>query len=163
MVSDVSPPDPTAAPPALRQARAVARALDDLIRVPGTRYRVGLDPLLGLVPGLGDWVGWAASGHLLVTAVRLRAPAPVVARMAANALLDAVVGAVPVVGDLWDVGWKANRRNLRLLERHVAQPAPTARTSRFLVGAIVAATFALMAGAAVGAVLLFRWVAGVLL
>ncbi|MEJ2204466.1 MAG: DUF4112 domain-containing protein, partial [Gemmatimonadota bacterium] len=50
MVSDVSPPDPTAAPPALRQARAVARALDDLIRVPGTRYRVGLDPLLGLVP-----------------------------------------------------------------------------------------------------------------
>lgn len=162
MVSDASPSDPTAAPPALRQARVVARALDDLIRVPGTRYRVGLDPLLGLVPGLGDWVGWAASAHLLVTAVRLGAPAAVVARMAANTLVDAVVGAAPLAGDLWDVAWKANRRNLRLLERHVAQPAPTARASRLLVGVVLAATFGLMTGAALGAVLLFRWVVSVL-
>lgn len=162
MVSDASPSDPTAAPPALRQARVVARALDDLIRVPGTSYHVGLDPLLGLVPGLGDWVGWAASASLLVTAARLRAPAPVVARMAANVLLDAVLGVVPFAGDLFDLGWKANRRNLQLLERHVAQPASTARASRFLVGAILVATFGLMTGAAAGAILFFRWVVGAL-
>jgi hypothetical protein len=135
----------------------VARVLDDLVRIPGTGRRVGLDPLIGLLPGVGDWAGWVASAHLLVAAARLGAPASVILRMAGNALLDAVVGSVPVLGDLFDLGWKANRRNLALLERLVAEPAATVRASRALVGTVLAATFGVTAAAAVGAVLLFRW------
>jgi hypothetical protein len=136
----------------------VARVLDDLVRVPGTRRRVGVDPVLGLLPGVGDWVGWAASAHLLVAGARLGAPATVILRMAGNALVDAAVGAVPLLGDLFDLGWKANRRNLVLLERLVAQPAATVRASRMVVGMVLAVTFGVTAGMAVGAVLLLRWV-----
>ena len=146
------------APRALREARVVARVLDDLIRVPLTRRTVGLDPLIGLVPGLGDWAGWAASAHLLVASARLGASAPLILRMAVNALLDAVVGSVPVLGDLFDLGWKANRRNLVLLESLVADPAATKRSSRLLVGTVLIVTFGVTALTAVGALLLFRWV-----
>lgn len=148
--------------PALRRGRTLARVLDDLFRVPGTRFRVGLDPLLGLVPGLGDWLGWAASIDLMVTAVCLRVPLPVMLRMGANTAFDAVVGVVPFLGDLFDAGWKANRRNLRLLERFVADPAATARSSRALLWGVLGGTVAVLAGAAVGALLVFRWVLGVM-
>jgi len=153
-------PSLTPAPRALREARVVAMVLDDLVRVPGTRRRVGLDPLLGLLPGLGDWVGWVASMHLVVAAARLGAPAPVILRMAGNALVDAAVGSVPFLGDLFDLGWKANRRNLVLLERLVADPAATVRASRLVVGMVLAVTFGVTAGTAVGAVVLFRWALG---
>jgi hypothetical protein len=136
----------------------VATVLDDLVRVPGTRRRFGVDPLLGLMPGLGDWVGWAASAHLLLAAARMGAPAPVILRMAGNALLDAVLGAVPVLGDLFDLAWKANRRNLALLEHLVVDPAATERASRLLLGTVLAVTFGVTAVTAVGAVVLFRWV-----
>jgi hypothetical protein len=136
----------------------VARVLDDLVRVPLTRRRVGLDPLIGLVPGLGDWAGWVAAAHLLVAAARLGAPASVILRMAGNALLDAVVGSVPVLGDLFDLGWKANRRNLVLLERLVTDPRAAKRSSRLLVGTVLLVTFGVTVITAVGAFLVFRWV-----
>jgi hypothetical protein len=145
------------APRALREARVLARVLDDLVRVPLTRRRVGLDPVIGLVPVLGDWAGWVASVHLLLAAARLGAPASVILRMTGNALLDAVVGSVPLLGDLFDLGWKANRRNLALLERVVADPAAARRSSRLLVGAVLIVTLGVTAFTAVGALLLFRW------
>lgn len=144
--------------PALRRGRALARVLDDLFRVPGTRFRFGLDPLLGLVPGLGDWLGWAASIDLMVTAVRLRVPLPVMLRMGANTALDAVVGVIPLAGDLFDAGWKANRRNLKLLERYAEDPAQATRSSRALLWGVLGGTVAVLAGAAVGAVMVLRWV-----
>jgi hypothetical protein len=116
--------------------------------------------LLGLLPGLGDWLGWVASGHLLVAASRMGAPAPVILRMAGNALVDAVLGAVPLLGDLFDLGWKANRRNLILLERLVADSAATVRASRLVVGLVLTMTIGVTVGTAVGAVVLFRWVLG---
>ncbi len=149
---------PAPPPRALREARIVATVLDDLVRVPGTRRRVGLDPLLGLLPGVGDWVGWAAASHLLVAAARLGAPTPVILRMAGNALVDAVVGSVPLLGDVFDLGWKANRRNLGLLERVVADPAAAARASRWVVGTVLAGTLGVTVATAVAAFVLFRWV-----
>lgn len=117
--------------PRLEAARRLARLLDDAIPIPGTSYRIGIDPLLGLVPGLGDVLGALLSGWLLVLARRLGAPASVLARMGLNIAVDALVGAVPVAGDLFDAGWKANVRNLRLLEgwlertsTSVPRPAP---------------------------------------
>ncbi len=99
--------------------------LDDAFRVPGTNIRFGLDPILGLVPGIGDLASPVLSVLILVHGARLRVPKIVLARMVLNALIDFIVGAVPVLGDLFDFGWKSNVWNLTLLERH-ARPGPRA-------------------------------------
>jgi C4-dicarboxylate transporter len=92
--------------------------LDSAFRVPGTNFKFGLDPLLGLVPGIGDLTTPFFATLLLLHAVRLRIPRVVQLRMLMNAAIDLGIGVVPVVGDLFDFGWKANVRNLALLERH---------------------------------------------
>lgn len=133
-----APPDPR-----LARARTIARLLDSAAGIPGTGLRVGLDPVLGLVPGLGDVAGAALSGYVVLTAARMGAPAPLVARMLANVALDTAVGSVPLLGDLFDAGWKSNTRNVALLERHLGEPAGagrTAATSRagvFVVGLVL--------------------------
>jgi hypothetical protein len=152
------PPVPERASAELRRARTVARVLDNLIPIPGTSWRVGLDPLLGLVPGVGDWIGWAASLHLLGSAVRAGADGATLARMAANLVLDALAGTIPVVGDAFDLAWKANDRNLRLLERVTAAPTETRQASRWTVGAVLGGTLGMLAAASFGALWVLRWV-----
>lgn len=144
----------------MRSARAVATWLDDAIAIPGTRLRIGLDPLVGLVPGIGDLAGALASAYLVLVALQLGAPAPVAVRMVVNLALDAVVGAIPLAGDLFDFAWKANRRNLQLLEAWVAEPRGTAAASRALVVALLALTLLATAGLAYGAWRLVVWAAG---
>jgi hypothetical protein len=107
--------------------RRWAVLLDSAFRVPGTGVRVGLDAIIGLVPGLGDFVAPVFTGLLLVTGFRMRLPAVVQARMVLNAALDMAVGLVPLLGDLVDIAWKANLRNLALLERHARPGMPPAR------------------------------------
>jgi hypothetical protein len=99
--------------------------LDSAFRVPGTRMTFGLDPILGLVPGIGDLTTPLFAALLLLHAVRMRIPKVVQLRMLMNAAIDLVIGAIPMVGDLFDFGWKANVRNLDLLERY-ARPGSTA-------------------------------------
>lgn len=128
-----------------RRLRAVARLMDDLVRIPGTRIRFGLDPLIGMLPVAGDAAGALLSAYSLLVAFRLGAPAPVLLRMGGNIAIDALVGAVPFLGDLFDFGWKANRRNLLLLESFEASPARVGRVSRALVLLAVLALLALLA------------------
>jgi hypothetical protein len=140
--------------------------MDDAIRIPGTPLRIGLDGILGLIPGVGDLAGGLLSIWLLVAAARLGAPPSVLARMGLNIGVDALPGVVPLLGDLFDFGWKANRRNLALLDRHLADPPRAKRASRAVVGAALAgvlgATVLVLAGAvALGAVLV-RWLIGLL-
>lgn len=101
--------------------RRVAAFLDSAVTVPGTSYRVGLDPVLGLVPGLGDLVSPLFGLGILWQAYDCGVPRIVQARMLFNIAIDAIVGAVPLAGDLFDFVWKANLRNLALLERHTLQ------------------------------------------
>lgn len=132
--------------------RTFARVMDELVRIPGTGIRFGLDALIGLIPGAGDVVTGGVSAYLLVAATRLGAPPAVIARMAGNIVLDLAVGAIPLLGDLFDVGWKANTRNVALLERLEADPAEVRRGSRLvLVGAlsVIAAVLVLAAWAAI--------------
>src|SRR5688572_32812403 len=96
----------------------VARFLDSAFRVPGTSYRIGLDPILGLLPGLGDLVSPLFTFGLIWQAREIGVPGVVVMRMISNVAIDTVVGLVPVVGDLFDFAWKSNNRNLALLEAH---------------------------------------------
>jgi len=118
--------------------------LDSAFRVPGTNLTFGLDPILGLIPGLGDLTSPLFAALLLLHAVRMRIPRVVQVRMLINAVIDLLIGVVPVLGDLLDFGWKANVRNLALLERH-AHPASTATKGDWIfvlsiVGVLVALT-----------------------
>jgi len=119
----------------LGTARLVARLLDNAIGIPGTGVRIGIDPLLGLFPGLGDVAGAALSGYIVLLAARRGASTSVIVRMLGNVAIDTAVGSVPVLGDLFDIAWKSNARNVALLERHLAGPAEVRRTSRLAVAA----------------------------
>lgn len=130
----------------LARARLLARALDSAFHLPGTGLRFGLDPVLGIVPGLGDLAGAALSGYIVITGVRLGASPSVTLRMLANVAIDTMIGTVPVVGDLFDAGWKSNARNVALIERHLARPGPTRASSRLMLAAAVVLLALLAAG-----------------
>jgi hypothetical protein len=118
--------------------RRWAVLLDSYFRVPGTNIRFGLDAILGLVPGLGDIPTPVFAGVLMLHGIRMRLPVVVQVRMLLNALLDMLIGAVPVLGDLVDVGWKANVRNLALLERHARPGVPPRRADYVFVWIFIA-------------------------
>jgi hypothetical protein len=99
---------------AVARMRAVARLLDESVRVPGTDYRIGVDPLLGVVPGAGDGLSGALSLYIIVEAAQQGVSTWTVLRMLGNVAVDVGVGSLPLVGDLFDVAWKANKRNLEL-------------------------------------------------
>jgi uncharacterized protein DUF4112 len=142
-------------PASTDRLRDLARLLDEAIRIPGTNIRVGLDPLLGLLPGGGDVAGGLLSGLIMLQAARAGAPASVLARMLGNVLLDVVVGAVPLLGDLFDFAWRANTKNVRLLDAWRERPAATTRASGLAVGAILVALLVLIALAVWGSIALF--------
>jgi hypothetical protein len=128
--------------------------LDEGVRLPGTRYRVGLDPIIGLVPGFGDAAGAVLSAVILVEAVRRGVSRFTLARIAWNIALDSLLGAVPVIGDAFDFAWKANLRNVALIERHVALPTRAHRADRLFVALMIGALFLLCAALMLAGILL---------
>lgn len=119
--------------------RAWADLLDSRFRVPGTEIRFGFDPILSLVPGLGELVSPAFTAALLAQGLYQGVPRVILVRMVFNALLDALIGAVPIIGTVADVFWRANRDNLTLLERHAqpgARPSRADHTFVFVVAAL---------------------------
>lgn len=133
-----------ASPSTLDLLRRWATLLDSAFRVPGTGIRFGLDAIVGLVPGFGDLAAPIFTGALLLTGFRMRLPAVVLARMVLNAGLDMLIGLVPLLGDLVDIAWKANLRNLALLERH-AQPGVPPRRADYVFVSICLGLVALIA------------------
>ena len=123
---------------ALVALRKWAYLLDSAFQVPGTRMRFGIDPIVGLIPGAGDLVTGFFSVMILLHSVRLRIPKVVIARMVVNAGLDLLAGAIPIAGDLFDAGYKANLKNLRLLERHAKRGVKPERSDYIFVGACIA-------------------------
>ncbi|MBD2256352.1 DUF4112 domain-containing protein [Pseudanabaena sp. FACHB-2040] len=108
----------------LNRIRRISRLMDTAIGLPGTKFRIGLDPLLGLIPGGGDLITAGISAYIVFLAARFKLPAPVLRKMALNVALESVVGTVPLVGDLFDATFKANLRNLSLLEKHLQADSP---------------------------------------
>lgn len=102
-----------------RVTRAFSYLLDDLVRIPGTNIRFGVDPLLSLIPAAGTTIGAAFGSVVLIDAVRLRAPIPVLARMVSNYLIDWLVGIVPILGSFFDMAYRSNAKNLKLLNRTI--------------------------------------------
>jgi Domain of unknown function (DUF4112) len=147
--------------PRLDALRRLAALLDDAIEIPGTRFRIGLDPLIGLVPGIGDLAGGLLGAYVLLAAWRLGAPTSVLLRLVANLGIDVVVGIVPLAGDVADAAWKANTRNVRVLERWIASPGRTERASFALVAGLAIGVLGVGAALAWAAWRLFAWAYGV--
>lgn len=111
----------------------LAWLLDNSIRVPFTKRRIGLDSLIGLVPGIGDAVGGVMSTWILFQGMRLKVPWFTLLHMIMNVALEVVLGFIPFLGDLFDMGWKANHRNVKLLSSYLDRPVETARGSLALM------------------------------
>lgn len=126
----------------LQRVRTLARLLDGAVGIPGTRMRLGLDAVLGLIPGVGDVAGALLSGWIVLTAARLGVPRATLARMLGNIVADTAVGAIPVLGDVFDVTWRSNQRNAALVERHLLRDethAVGARGRSVLIGVVLVA------------------------
>ncbi|NJL00266.1 MAG: DUF4112 domain-containing protein [Spirulinaceae cyanobacterium RM2_2_10] len=124
----------------LTRIRQLSRLLDNAIAIPGTDYRVGLDPLIGIIPAAGDYLTAGMSAYIIWEAAQLGASKKTLTRMVANVAWDAFAGTIPIAGDLFDVAWKANARNAALLEAHAADPQERDRADTgfvvLLLGAI---------------------------
>jgi hypothetical protein len=132
------PVPPPVLDPRVERLRQWSILLDRAFRIPGTQIRFGWDPIVGLIPGLGDVASPLFAAAILLQARRMRIPRIVQARMVINAMVDAALGFVPILGNIADVGWKANVANMRLLERHAAPGLPPRRGDRiFVFGALV--------------------------
>jgi uncharacterized protein DUF4112 len=133
--------------------RHLAWLLDSAFEIPGTKFRIGLDPILGLIPVVGDLIAMAIGGYIIMIAARLGVPRAVLVRMLMNLGTDALVGSVPVAGDVLDAAWRANAKNARLLDQALTDPKAAGRSSIWmlvLIGAVV-----LVIG--VGGILLTVW------
>jgi len=156
----IEPPDYV--PPSLEGLERLAWLMDRAFKIPGTPIRVGLDAIIGLLPVGGDVVtGLVQAAIVVIAMTKYRVPKPVAARMALNVLLDIAVGSIPLVGDVFDVAFKANTRNLQLLtgvaqQRMLNKPVATAPSVFYIVG-IIAAIFGVLALVLIGFVTVIAW------
>ncbi|MBE9065154.1 DUF4112 domain-containing protein [Leptolyngbya cf. ectocarpi LEGE 11479] len=144
--------------PVLQRLRGISHVLDNAIAIPGLGYRVGLDPLIGLLPGGGDLMTGLISVYIVAEAARLGVPAATLGRMGLNIFLELLVGTVPMVGDLFDVVWKANAQNVALLERHIQHPRPSRRADKVFAIILITLLLALVIGIATLSLMIVRWV-----
>jgi hypothetical protein len=120
-----------------RRVRLLARLLDSSISVPGTSWKIGLDPIIGLIPGIGDLIGAVLSGYIILEAVHAEVPTFTLVRMLVNVGIDTVLGAVPALGDLFDAAWKSNMMNVALLERHLGATGGAPPKRHNVIGVMV--------------------------
>lgn len=124
-------------PQGLRRLERIARLMDAQFKVPGTDFRFGLDGLLGLIPGAGDLSTFAVSGYMLWIMAHNGASGYLLARMILNVLVDAIIGAIPFVGDVFDFAFKANMRNMRLMQQHYQEGRHRGSAWRVIVPVLV--------------------------
>lgn len=145
----------------LDHLRTITQLFDQAFVIPGTKWRFGLDALFGLVPGFGDIAGALVAVYAMRVARQLNAPPVIQLHMLSNIALDALIGMVPVAGDLFDFAFKAQTRNLALLDAHFSTPQNAARRSRrglFLIGAATILVFATLTALGLWMLyILFHW------
>ncbi len=128
----------------LTKLRRVSRILDNAIAIPGTKISFGLDPILGLLPGGGDTVTGGIAAYIVVEAAKMGVPREILWKMVGNILIDSFAGTVPVVGDIFDLGWKANIKNIELLEKHLDLAESNQSDRLFIFGLIILLTLIIL-------------------
>ncbi|BBO33101.1 DUF4112 domain-containing protein [Lacipirellula parvula] len=143
------------------ELQLLADWMDGVFRVPGVGWRFGLDAILGFIPGIGDTATSVASLYILTAAHRYGVTRTTLLRMALNVVLDAVVGAIPLIGDIFDVYWKSNQRNVAILKRHMlavpAEQRHLQRADRWFVVLLVTVLALLLIGSVIVAAMLLTW------
>ena len=134
----------------------VALVMDELLRFPGTRFRFGLDPLIGLLPGFGDLISALISGSTLIYAARCGLPKILLTRMSLNVLINELVGIIPGIGDAFSFWFKSNVRNYKLLQSHLAAPTRPRKSDWVFVGAILGLLVLIVAAGLVASFFVLR-------
>jgi hypothetical protein len=138
-------------------ARFLADLLDQRFTIPGTAIRIGLDPILGLIPGIGDLLANLTGSMILILAAQLGLPKVVLARMGINIAVNAIIGAIPIFGDIISIWFRSNVRNVALLERYLGRPSKRVELGDWLfVVLLIVGLLALLGGIVVAAVWLFK-------
>ncbi|MEG4836615.1 DUF4112 domain-containing protein [Microcoleus sp. B9-D4] len=141
----------------LRRLRRISHLLDNAIPIPGTKYRIGLDPILGLIPGGGDLISSLFAGYVVFKSAQMGVPQETLVKMATNIVFDTVAGTVPVAGDLLDVAWKANVKNIELLDAHLGSPEQGKKADWLFVAALLLGLILIVGGVIFLSVMLFGW------
>lgn len=130
--------------PGLRNLNALSKLMDAQFRIPGTNIRFGVDSLIGLVPGVGDFASFLISSYVVSIAVNKGASGFVLSRMILNIAIDALVGAIPILGDIFDVAFKANQRNMKLLQEHYTEGRHRGSSKKMIIPIILVVLFVLI-------------------
>ena len=130
-------PLPTKKLAKINRLRRLSKVMDNAIAIPGTKVSFGLDPILGLLPGGGDTITGGLSAYIVVEAARMGLPREILYKMVGNILLDSFAGTIPVLGDLFDVGWKSNVKNIELLEKHLELGQEAQNNTLFIIGLVL--------------------------
>ncbi|MBC7660938.1 MAG: DUF4112 domain-containing protein [Chitinophagaceae bacterium] len=136
--------------------RRLSYLLDDAFLIPGTRFRIGLDPIIGLIPGIGDAFTSLISTYIVFAAMKMNISRWTLVRMIFNILVDSVIGIVPVAGDLFDAVWKSNEKNRILLEKNLANPQAKSADRWFIMGAMVV-LIAILGATVYATIALIQW------
>ncbi|GAB1543579.1 hypothetical protein NUACC21_62540 [Scytonema sp. NUACC21] len=142
--------------PTLKRLRQLSRIMDKAITVPGTQIGIGLDPILGFIPVGGDFLGIMFSAYIVLEAARLGASTATIGRMVLNIIIDGLLGAIPLVGDLFDFAWTANEYNIKLLEDYLKFPRQRTSTDKWFVLAVLIVLFIVTIGLVAFTVILMR-------
>ncbi|RYZ56418.1 MAG: DUF4112 domain-containing protein [Proteobacteria bacterium] len=137
--------------------KRLAYYLDSAIPIPGTKMRIGLDPIIGLIPGVGDAVTSLISTYIVLTAMQLKVSRWTLVRMVFNIVIESVVGIIPIVGDFFDAYWKSNERNRILLEKNMANPAAKSADMLFIIFTVLV-LIAILIGTGWAAIALVQWI-----
>ncbi|MDZ8056086.1 MAG: DUF4112 domain-containing protein [Aulosira sp. ZfuVER01] len=149
--------EPDAKAPTIKRLRQLSRLLDNIITVPGTQVGIGLDPILGLLPIGGDVLGVILSGYIVVEAARLGVSRATLGRMVFNIIIDGLVGAIPMLGDLFDFAWKANTLNIQLLEDHLKSPHQNKKADKWFILALIAGLLLIAIVLVILPMIIIRW------
>ncbi|AVH68017.1 hypothetical protein CDG77_13890 [Nostoc sp. 'Peltigera membranacea cyanobiont' 213] len=129
--------EPDAKAPTLKRLRQLSRLLDNIVTIPGTKIGFGLDPILGLIPIGGDFLGVMFSSYIILEAARLGVSRATLGKMVFNVIVDGLVGTVPVLGDFFDFAWRANTNNIKLLEEYLKFPSEQKSADRLFIVALL--------------------------
>ncbi len=154
--------EPEAKAPTLKRLRQLSRLLDKIITIPGIRLHIGLDPIVGLIPVGGDFLGVLLSTYIVLEAARLGTPAPTLGRMVFNIIVDGLVGSIPILGDAFDFAWTANEYNIKLLEDHLKFPSQRKSADKWFILTILGGLLLFAIGLVALAVIVIRLLVGAL-
>ena len=120
----------------LIRLKLLSNRLDEIITIPGTKYKIGIDPIIGIIPVVGDLLGSIISIYIIYSGSKMGLSSRVVAKMGLNLGLDFVIGLTPFLGDILDMGWKANKRNVELIEKNIKQTSENSTLSNLIIATL---------------------------